>query len=58
MKTQKKNWIVRIKCEVVKDVYCDNCTEEQARNNPFDHATNEVEVDQTDYDVKSVEENK
>jgi len=46
-----------MKCEVTKDVYCENCTEEEARNNPFEHSTEEVEVDQCDYEVRSVEEN-
>lgn len=52
----KKNWIVRMKCVVLKDVYCTDCTEEQATSDPFEYASNEVEVDQHDYEVRSVKE--
>jgi len=54
---KKKNWIVRMECVVIKDVYADNCTEEQARNEPFEHATDEIEVDMRDWEVKSVSPN-
>lgn len=54
-KAKKGSWMVRMKCEVTKDVYCEDCTEDEARNHPFDHAVDETEVEQTDYDVKSVE---
>jgi len=56
-KSEKKNWIVKTKCVVNKEVYCENCTEEEARNNPYAYSTDEREVDQIDYEVRSVEEN-
>lgn len=57
MKKKKKNWIVRMRCEVTKDVFVDDCTEEQARCNPWGHSSNEVEIDQHNWEVKSVKPN-
>lgn len=51
------NWIVRMRCEVVKEIYCADCTEEQARSNTFDYADDEIEIEQTDYTVLSVNPN-
>lgn len=50
-----KQWIVTARCTVLKSITCEDCTEEQARANPFEHAVDETEIDQMDYDVKSVE---
>ena len=41
-------------CTVTKEVFCDDCTEEEARNMPWDHATSEHEIDQGDYEVTKV----
>lgn len=57
MSKKKSNWIVRLKCEVIKEVYADDCTEEQATQNPLEHATGETEIDQRDWEVVSVHEN-
>lgn len=43
-----------MKCVVFKDVYCVDCTEEEARENPWDYAEDEREVDQVDWDVRDV----
>jgi hypothetical protein len=43
-----------MECKVTKEVYCVNCTEEQAKSDPFEHAVDEIEIDQIDYDVLSV----
>jgi hypothetical protein len=51
----RNRWIVTMKCTVTKSVACENCTEEEARNNPFDFAVNEQEVNQHDWEVKRVE---
>lgn len=56
-KEANRNWIVRMKCTVLKDVYVDDCTGEQARTNPFEFASKEQDVDMLDWDVKSVEPN-
>jgi hypothetical protein len=56
-KPKKGDWIVRAHCEVVKDIYCSNCTAEQARLDPFRYSTAEMEVDLRDWEVKSVEPN-
>ena len=40
-------------------VHCGECeTEEQARDNPFEYAVDEQEIDQIDYDVISASEDK
>lgn len=54
-KPPKGNWEVRMRATITKLVYCEDCTEEEARNDPFEHATDEHEVDQIDYDVLGVE---
>lgn len=56
-KSKVGSWIVRMKCEVTKEVTCDNCTEEEARNDPWEHATDEHEIDQVDWEVESVKSN-
>ena len=57
MKAKKGKWIVRCKCQIVKDVYVENCTKEQARNEPFEFSVDEQEVDIRDWEVQSVEPN-
>jgi hypothetical protein len=56
-KKSKKNWKVRIECVVEKEIYCDNCTEEEAYKNPWAYATDEIEVNQSNWEVKFVKEN-
>ena len=57
-KKQKGSWVVRVQETVVREMVCDNCTEEEAREHPFDHAVGDVtEVDSSDWDVISVEPN-
>jgi hypothetical protein len=53
-----KSFIVRMRCKVLKDVVCEGCTEKQARNDPFEYAIDEVEVEQEDWEVISVKEDK
>lgn len=55
---QKSSWIVRMRCEVVKEVVCDDCTEEEAETNPWDHAVEEREQGQYDWTVLDVKENR
>jgi len=42
---------VTVKCVVYKVLTCEDCTEEQARTDPWDHAVHEVEQDQLDWEV-------
>lgn len=51
------SWIVRVKCTVTKEVTCDNCTEEEARNDPWGYATNERDIDLVDWEVERTEPN-
>jgi hypothetical protein len=49
-----KQFTVRMRCKIIKVVTVEGCTEEQARDNPWDYAVDECEVDQEDWDVLSV----
>lgn len=49
-----KNYTVRMRCVVTKEVYCVADSEEQVRANPWDYAENEQELEQIDWDVVSV----
>jgi len=53
-KSKKGNWTVKIRAEVDKEVTCENCTEEEARNDPWEHAVDEIEIMQSSWEVKSV----
>ena len=54
---KKGSWVVRMRCVVDKEVICDDCTEDQANSDPFEHAVSEEEIDQRDWEVLSVQEN-
>lgn len=55
---KRGSWIVRMRCVVVKDVVVEDCTEEEARTQPWDHAESETEVEQIDWQVQKVTKNK
>jgi hypothetical protein len=55
---EKKSWLVRVKATIIKEVVCDDCTEAQAESDPFEHAIDERELEQWDYTVESVKENR
>lgn len=54
-KVVKGNWVVRVRCTVIKAIRCEDCTEDEAREDPFDHAVDETEVSQEDWEIESVE---
>ena len=56
-RSKKASWIVMMTCTVRKEVICDNCTEEQATNDPWGFSIGEREVEQPDWSVDSVEPN-
>lgn len=56
-KTKKGSWIVTVDCKVIKEVICSDCTEEQARTDPFLYAEDERETAQTDWNVTAVHPN-
>lgn len=58
MKEAKKSWIVRLRCVTIKDVVTTECTAAEARNNPYEHCAQESEVDQPDWEIISMEENR
>lgn len=57
-KSKNTSWVVRLECVVTKEVICDDCTEEEAKENPFMHASDERETGMQDWTVMGIEENK
>lgn len=55
MTTPNRSWVVRVRATVTKDVYVEGCTENAAWEEPFEHASNETEVDQESFEVLSVQ---
>jgi len=55
---KKGSWIVRMKVTGTHIVTCDNCTEDEARENPYLYAVDEQDVETSDWEIISVEENK
>lgn len=47
-----------MECVVNKVLVCENCTEEQAHDDPWSFVVQEDETDMKDWEVKKVEENK
>lgn len=45
---------VTLRCKVRKLVTCKDCTEDQAREHPFDYAVDELEIDQEEWEVVEV----
>ena len=56
--SEKKDWIVRMRCVVDKDVFLKNCTEEEAMDSPWSYVESEQEVDMRDWEITNIEENK
>jgi len=54
---KKGSWIVRMRCTVDKTVVCDNCTEQQAQEDPWHYAVDEQETAMPDWEVRDVEPN-
>ena len=54
----KNSFLVRMRCTVTKDVVVEDCTRQQAESDPWEHAVDEIEIDQHDWEVLSVKENK
>ena len=58
--SHKRNWVVTIKEVITREVYCYNCTEEQARKNTWDFTKPRDEspiIESEIADVVSVEPN-
>lgn len=56
-KRKKSSWIVTVEAKVMKELICEDCTEEQARSDPYLYSIDEREVDVEDWEVKDVQEN-
>jgi hypothetical protein len=55
-KPKKSDWIVTMKCVITKEVYVENCTEEEAKE-PWAYSIDEREIEMTDWKFLSIEEN-
>jgi hypothetical protein len=55
--SKKGSFIVKMTCTVVKEVAVEDCTEEEARDNPFDFCVDEQEVEMIDFEVDDVVSN-
>lgn len=53
---RRGNWLVLVTETVSKVIRCENCTRYQAEHDPYEYATNETELGQDDFEVRSVEE--
>lgn len=51
---KRRTWTARMRCVVTKVVTLENCTEAQARSDPWEFATDEQEVDQRDWDIEEL----
>lgn len=55
---ERGEWVVRLEVTRVIEICCEDCTEDEASNNPFTHQVGgETDVDQRDWEVESVEPN-
>ncbi len=52
----KPTFTVRMKRTVITLVTCEGCTRDEAETNPWDYATGEQDIDQTDWKVLRVTE--
>jgi len=55
--SKKKSWIITMRCDVIKEVICNDCTLEEAKTNPWDYAVSETEMGQNDWEIEHIEEN-
>jgi len=55
--SKKGNWVVTMICEIKREVYCENCTENEARSEPFKYAVDERDIELTDWRVDCIERN-
>lgn len=55
---ESTGYLVIVRATVTKHVWVEGCTREEAIKDPFKYATDEMEVDQSDWEVLRVEEDK
>jgi hypothetical protein len=51
----KHDWEILTECKVYKVVKLVNCTETEARNNPWDYAEYEEEIGQINWTIKTMD---
>lgn len=53
------DWIVKVKCTVVKQLVVSGCTKDEAYDDPYDYEIeDEMELEQIDFEVLDVEPNR
>lgn len=57
-KEERKSWIVKVKCEVTKEVVTKDCTREEAEEDLWAYSIDEREVSMANYDILNIQENK
>ena len=55
-KETKKTFVVTVRCVVIKQVTCETYSKDQAMTEPFESASEEIEIDQLDYEVLGARE--
>jgi hypothetical protein len=56
-KEKKGNWVVTVRCVVLKELYLTNCTRKEAEEKPNEHADQEAELEWIDWKVIGIMEN-
>lgn len=56
-KPEKRSWTVSLKASVDKELITDECTAEEAENDPYSHAVSEHETGCNDWEVTDVRPN-
>ena len=57
-KGKRSSWIVRLRCVVIRDVVCEDCTKEEALDDPLASVNDDAdEIELVDWEVLSVDEN-
>ncbi len=57
MKKKKGDWVVTLEATVNKEIVVSNCTEEEAKANPWAFAVDERDLETVDWEVLDVEPN-
>lgn len=48
--------LVILECKVIKQLICEDCTDEQIEEDPFEFATDVMEIDQLDWELRDITE--
>lgn len=57
-KGKKGSWVVKLRETILKEVICENCTEQEAQDDPHRHSVDSRELSLEDWEVLRITENK